>query len=107
LNRRSLIETSIAQNTTSQAFISEFAVLIKKMRLVRKLRREQAPHFLPFDHKNLEELENGRGNISMDQFKMLHSTYGFSDSDADVLRLGKYRAIEKSPESVRLLKRCG
>jgi hypothetical protein len=58
------MKTSIAQNTTSQAFISEFAVLIKKMRLVRKLRRKQAAHFLPFDHKNLEKLENGRGNIS-------------------------------------------
>ena len=90
------METSITQNTTSQAFISEFAVLIKKMRLVRKLRRKQAAHFLPFDHKNLEKLENGRGNISTEQFKMLQSTYGFSDSDVEALRLGKYKAIEKA-----------
>lgn len=90
------METSIAQNTTSQAFISEFAVLIKKMRLVRKLRRKQAAHFLPFDYKNLEKLENGRGNISTEQFKMLQSTYGFSDSDVEALRLGKYKAIEKA-----------
>jgi transcriptional regulator with XRE-family HTH domain len=92
------METSIAQNTTSQAFISEFAVLIKKMRLVRKLRRKQAAHFLPFDHKNLEKLENGRGNISTEQFKLLQSTYGFSDSDVEALRLGKYKSIEKAQE---------
>lgn len=68
------------------------------MRLVRKLRRKQAAHFLPFDHKNLEKLENGRGNISTEQFKMLQSTYGFSDSDVEALRLGKYKAIEKAQE---------
>jgi len=92
------METSIAQNKTSQAFISEFAVLIKKMRLVRKLRRKQAAHFLPFDHKNLEKLENGRGNISTEQFKLLQSTYGFSDSDVEALRLGKYKSIEEAQE---------
>lgn len=90
------MEISIPQNTTSQAFISEFAVLIKKMRLVRKLRRKQAAHFLPFDHKNLEKLENGRGNISVEQFKMLQSVYGFSDSDVEAIRTGKYKAIEKA-----------
>jgi transcriptional regulator with XRE-family HTH domain len=92
------METSIAQNTKSQTFISEFAVLIKKMRLVRKMRRKQAAHFLPFDHKNIEKLENGRGNISVEQFKMFQSTYGFSDSDLEALRLGKYKAIEKAQE---------
>ncbi len=92
------METSIAKNTTSQTFISEFAVLIKKMRLVRKLRRKQAAHFLPFDHKNIERLENGRGNISVEQFKMFQSTYAFSDSDLEALRLGKYKAIEKAQE---------
>ncbi len=92
------MEPSIAQNTTSQAFISEFAVLIKKMRLVRKMRRKQAAHFLPFDHKNLEKLENGRGNISTEQFKLIQSTYGFSDSDVEALRLGKYKAVEKAQE---------
>ncbi len=92
------METSIVQNTTSQVFISDFAVLIKKMRLVRKLRRKQAAHFLPFDHKNLEKLENGRGNISTEQFKMLQSTYGFSDSEVEALRLGKYKAVEKAQE---------
>lgn len=92
------METSIAQNTTSQTYISEFAVLIKKMRLVRKLRRKQAAHFLPFDHKNIEKLENGRGNISVEQFKMFQSTYGFSDSELEALRLGKYKAIEKAQE---------
>ncbi|WP_347359217.1 helix-turn-helix transcriptional regulator [Bdellovibrio sp.] len=92
------MNTSFDKNSTNQTYISDFAVLIKKMRLVRKLRRKQAAHFLPFDHKNLEKLENGRGNISTEQFKMLQSTYGFSDSDVEALRLGKYKAIEKAQE---------
>jgi hypothetical protein len=92
------MENFIVQNTASQVFISEFAVLIKKMRLVRKLRRKQAAHFLPFDHKNLEKLENGRGNISTEQFKLIQSTYGFTDSDVRALLLGKYKAVEKAQE---------
>lgn len=92
------MENSIAQNTMSLAYISEFAVLIKKMRLVRKLRRKQAAHFLPFDHKNLERLENGRGNISIEQFKLLQTTYSFSDADVEALRSGKFKVIEKELE---------
>lgn len=92
------MKISTSQNVSSQTFISEFAVLIKKMRLVRKLRRKQAAHFLPFDHKNLEKLENGRGNISIEQFKLLQSVYGFNDSEVEALRSGKYKAIEKAQE---------
>ena len=50
------------------------------MRLLRKLRRKQAAHFLPFDHKNIERLENGRGNISVEQFKLFQDVYGFTES---------------------------
>lgn len=92
------MKTSMIENTTSQSFISEYAVLIKKMRLIRKLRRKQAAHFLPFDHKNIERLENGRGNISIEQFKLFQSTYGFSEEDIELLRSGKYKAIEKAHE---------
>ena len=92
------METSTIENITAQVFISEYAVLIKKMRLIRKLRRKQAAHFLPFDHKNIEKLENGRGNISLEQFKLFQSTYGFSDSDVEALKNGKYKAIEKINE---------
>ncbi len=70
------MEMSITENKSSQAYISEFAVIIKKMRLLRKLRRKQAAHFLPFDHKNIERLENGRGNISIEQFKLFQDVYG-------------------------------
>ena len=93
------MDTSFDKHSTNQTYISDFAVLIKKMRLSRKLQRKQAAHFLPFDHKNLEKLENGRGNISTEQFKMLQSVYGFSDSDVESLRSGKYKAIEKAQET--------
>lgn len=35
------MEMSITENKSSQAYISEFAVIIKKMRLLRKLRQKQ------------------------------------------------------------------
>ncbi len=89
------MEMSITENKSSQAYISEFAVIIKKMRLLRKLRRKQAAHFLPFDHKNIERLENGRGNISIEQFKLFQDVYGFTDSDVECIRSGKYKTIEK------------
>lgn len=90
------MQISTIENKTSQAYISEFAVIIKKMRLLRKLRRKQAAHFLPFDHKNIERLENGRGNISIEQFKLFQEVYGFSDVDVEAIRTGKYKAIEKA-----------
>jgi transcriptional regulator with XRE-family HTH domain len=90
------MEASIAQNTTPQPYISEYAALIKKMRLLRKLRRKQAAHFLPFNHKNIEKLENGRGDISLEQFKLFQSTYGFTDNDVEALRLGKYKVADKN-----------
>ncbi len=92
------MENSIVQNIMSPAYISDFAVLIKKMRLVRKLSRKQAAYFLPFDHKNLERLENGRGSIGIEQFKLLQTTYSFSDVDVEALRSGKFKAIEKKLE---------
>ena len=57
------MEMSIAENNSSQAYISEFAVMIKKMSLLRKLRRKQAAHFLPFEHKNIERRENHRAQV--------------------------------------------
>jgi DNA-binding XRE family transcriptional regulator len=92
------MKTTTTENSASQNFISEYAVLIKKMRLVRKLQRKQAAHFLPFNHKNIEKLENGRGDISLEQFKLFQSTYGFSDTDLDALRSRKYKAFEKEQE---------
>ncbi len=92
------MEISITENKSSQEYISEFAVIIKKMRLLKKLQRKQAAHFLPFDHKNIERLENGRGNISIEQFKLFQNVYGFSDADVESIRTGKYKVIEKINE---------
>lgn len=89
------MEMSNQENKSFQTYISDFAVIIKKMRMLKKLKRKQAAQFLPFDHKNLERLENGRGNISVDQFKLIQNTYGFTDTDVDCIRSGKYKAIEK------------
>lgn len=89
------MQTATTENNSSQVYISEFATIIKKMRLLKKLRRKQAAHFLPFDHKNIERLENGRGNISIEQFKLFQNVYGFCDSDIEAIRSGKYKAIEK------------
>lgn len=80
------MENPINENIKSQTFISEYAVLIKKMRLLRKLKRTQAAQFLPFNHKYIEKLENGRGDISLEQFKLFQSTYGFSDTDLGKLK---------------------
>lgn len=92
------MEAVLDITSTNQTYLSDYAVLIKKMRLIRKLRRKQAAHFLPFTHKNLERLENGRGNISIEQFKLIQSVYNFTDSDVEALKNGKYKAVEKVKE---------
>lgn len=93
------METNLDKISTDQEFLSDYAVLIKKMRLIRKLRRKQAVHFLPFSHKNLERLENGRGNISIEQFKLIQVAYNFTDADVEALKNGKYKASEKVKDS--------
>lgn len=74
------------------AFVSDYAVLLKKMRLLRRLNRIQASLLLDFSFKNLERLENGRGNISADRFREFQEKYGFSDQEIDDLRSGKIQA---------------
>lgn len=62
----------------SQVYLSDFAVLLKKMRLLRKLTRQQAGLLFDFSFKNIERLENGR--VALTDKKILHIvlTYGFS-----------------------------
>jgi len=88
------MENFINENIGSQDFISENSVLIKKMRLLRKLTRKQAAHFLPFNHKNIEKLENGRGKISAELLKLFQSAYSFSETELSAIKNGKSKAIE-------------
>lgn len=75
-----------------QEYLSDFAVLLKKMRLLKKLTRQQAGLLFDFSYKNIERLENGRGAISVEKFKEFQEKYGFSDSDVEDLRSGKIQA---------------
>lgn len=74
------------------SFVSDYAVLLKKMRLLRRLNRGQASLLLDFSFKNLERLENGRGNISVERFREFQEKYGFSDQEIEDLRSGKIQA---------------
>ena len=58
------------------AFVSDYAILLKKMRLLRRLNRGQASLLLDFSFKNLERLKNGRGNISVERFREFQEKYG-------------------------------
>jgi len=72
--------------------LSDYAVLIKKMRLLRRLNRQQAGLLFDFSFKNIERLENGRGPISTEKFKAFQDKYGFSDFEIEQLRSGKIQA---------------
>ncbi len=80
-------ETQAVASVTS--YISDYAVLIKKMRLIRKLNRQQAALLFDFSFKNLERLENGRGMITTEKFKEFQDCYGFTDRELEDLRSGK------------------
>lgn len=75
-----------------QEYLSDFAVLLKKMRLLKRLTRQQAGLLFDFSYKNIERLENGRGVISIEKFKEFQEKYGFSDSEVDDIRSGKIQA---------------
>ena len=82
------METNIVNE---QTFLSDYAVLIKKMRLLKNLTRQQAGILFDFSYKNIERLENGRGVITVEKFKEFQDKYGFSDSQIEALRSGKVR----------------
>lgn len=75
-----------------QDYISNYAVLIKKMRLLRRLNRQQAALFFDFSFKTIEKLENGRGRITTEKLKQFQDVYGFSDREVEDLRSGKIEA---------------
>jgi transcriptional regulator with XRE-family HTH domain len=85
------MENFINKNKQTQNYISDFAVLIKKMRLMRKMKRQQAAQFLPFQFKHIEKLENGRAEMSLEHFKLFQTTYGFSDAEVEEMRSGKFK----------------
>ncbi len=82
------METNIVNE---QTFLSDYAVLVKKMRLLKNLTRQQAGLLFDFSYKNIERLENGRGVITVEKFKEFQEKYGFSDSQIEALRSGKVR----------------
>ncbi|MBD65443.1 MAG: hypothetical protein CME62_09565, partial [Halobacteriovoraceae bacterium] len=59
--------------------LPEAAVLIKKMRLLKRLNRQQAALLFDFSYGLIEKLENGRGKISNERFLEFQRAYGFSD----------------------------
>lgn len=77
---------------TEQAYLTDRAVLIKKMRLLKKLTRQQAGLLFDFSYKNIERLENGRGIISDEKLRLFQEKYGFSDLEIDDLQSGKMAA---------------
>jgi transcriptional regulator with XRE-family HTH domain len=75
-----------------QEYLSDFAALLKKMRLLKKLSKQQAGLLFDFSYKYIERLENGRGAISVEKFKEFQEKYGLTDSDVENLRSGKIQA---------------
>lgn len=73
----------------TQDYISNNAILLKKMRLLKRLNRQQAGLLFDFSFKYIEKLENGRGPITPERFREFQENYGFSDREVEGLRSGK------------------
>lgn len=73
-------------------YISNNAIILKKMRLLKRLNRQQAALLFGFSFNLIEKLENGRGNITTERFRDFQDKYGFSDRQIEDLRTGKLEA---------------
>lgn len=73
-------------------YIANDAIILKKMRLLRRLNRQQAGLLFDFSFKYIEKLENGRGPITPERFREFQEKYGFSDREIEQLRSGKLEA---------------
>jgi len=76
----------------NQDYISNNAIILKKMRLLKRLNRQQAGLLFDFSFKYIEKLENGRGPITPERFREFQENYGFSDREVEDLRSGKLEA---------------
>ena len=76
----------------NQDYISNNAIILKKMRLLKRLNRQQAGLLFEFSFKYIEKLENGRGPITPERFREFQENYGFSDREVEELRSGKLEA---------------
>ncbi|MEE2671306.1 MAG: helix-turn-helix transcriptional regulator [Bdellovibrionota bacterium] len=76
----------------NQDYISNNAIILKKMRLLKRLNRQQAGLLFDFSFKYIEKLENGRGAITPERFREFQENYGFSDREVEDLRSGKLEA---------------
>ena len=77
---------------SSPEYISDNAIILKKMRLLRRLTRQQAALLFEFSFKYIEKLENGRGPITSEKFKEFQKKYGFSNREVEELRSGKLKS---------------
>ena len=73
-------------------YITNDAIILKKMRLLRRLNRQQAALLFGFSFNLIEKLENGRGNITKERFMDFQEKYGFSEREVEELRSGKLAA---------------
>jgi transcriptional regulator with XRE-family HTH domain len=93
-----LSKHTLAFSTTPQIYsgatmqITNDAIILKKMRLLRRLNRQEAALLFNCSHNLIEKLENGRGRLSIDKFRDFQQKYGFSDNEIEELRAGKIEA---------------
>jgi transcriptional regulator with XRE-family HTH domain len=73
-------------------YISDDAIILKKMRLLKRLNRQQAALLFGFSHNLIEKLENGRGRVTKERFRQFQEVYGYSDIEVEGLRSGKIDA---------------
>jgi len=77
------------QEQTKNSLLSDNAVLLKKMRLLKKLSRKQAGMLFNVSFKTIEKLENGRGIIPNERLMTFAAAYGFNFSDLQIIKEGK------------------
>lgn len=77
------------------------ALLIKKMRLYKKLTRDEAAKLFPFGYKNIEKLENGRGKVTDDLLKQFQKGYELSDEVVHAIIINEI-AVSEDANSIRL-----
>lgn len=72
-----------------EVHLSNNAVLLKKMRILKKLSRKQAGIMFNVSNKTIEKLENDRGSIPDEKLMTFAAAYGFTFTDLQLIKEGK------------------
>jgi transcriptional regulator with XRE-family HTH domain len=81
-------------------------VAMKKMRMIRRLTRNEAAVIFTYSRSSIEKIENGRGKLTPERVRKFVEGYGFTQNqfmDLKLGRLGDIAPVQVEAKKIRII----